>query len=459
MQDDPVETIMEKNRNVLFISYLFPPIGGSGVQRNLKYAKYLPTFGWQPLVITVKDIQYHQHDYSLLNEVSPKTPLFRTESIDPLRIAAVASSLRHRKIREASSSQNGTNEFHPPSKLLKIYRSMRDFFAFPDMQIGWIPFAIFTGIKLTHQHDYQLIFARSAPLSGTIATYILSKITRRPYILDFADGWTDDPHLSLPTRLHKKGHAWLERLIVGHANHVIVYSRDLAERFQARYPQLSERISILPNGYDPEDFEGITPASKKNDQIYRIVYMGSLYEHHTTNFLTLLKALRDIPNEALQKLEVLFIGHVNLNVDDYIKQYALTPVVKFLGYKPHAEALEYLASADATLLFIKDGDKTMVTGKLFEYIGIKRPIIAIIEPDGLAADILHQVGMDNAIISPRDTIKTSTIITLLVQKGMSISATAIPEIFDRKQLTKQLASIFDKVLLKQQEKKQSRNSS
>lgn len=430
---------------VLFISYIFPPVGGSGVQRNLKYVKYLPASNWQPLVITVKDIMYHVHDYSLVDEIPNEAIIVRTGSIDPFRIGGIIKQHKNKKQEKDTGPQSAIDEFHPPSHLMKAYRTARSFLAFPDSVVGWMPFVIIAGIKIFRQHRFQVIFARSVPYTGAIAALILSKLTYRPYVLDFADGWTDDPHLNAPSLMHKKGHAWLERMIVGRANHVIVYSDVLARRFELRYPWLSNRITILPNGYDPEDFSSVMPMPRDNPNKHRIVYIGSLYEHQIDNFLTFLGALRNLSQQDQEIVEVFFIGKVHFDANRLIMQYGLSSMIKLLGYKPHFEALSYLASADSALLFIKEGDKTMVTGKIFEYLGMQVPVIAIIEPDGLAADILRKVDMGMMIVPPRDVERLSKVIRKSICNSEENIKPTIPQIFNRERLTKQLAVILDKI--------------
>ena len=430
-------------KKVLFISYIFPPIGGSGVQRNLKYVKYLPRTGWQPLVITVKDVISHSHDYSLLDEIPADAVIVRTESVDPFRIGGILRRQKNSKQVGSPDSQPRVNEFRLPAPLIKVFRTARSFVAFPDSVVGWMPFVIAAGIKLFRQHHFQVIFARSVPYTGAIAALLLSKLTRRPYVLDFADGWTDDPHLNAPTVIHKKMHALLERMVVGRAHHVIVYSDNLAQKFKSRYPQIADQITVLPNGYDPEDLAGVQSIFRKDKSKQRIVYTGNLYEHQLDNFVTLLEALNRLLPHERGKIEILFVGKVHFDARSMVEQFGLSSIIRFLGYKTHSESLRYLASADAALLFIKEGDITMVTGKLFEYLGMQLPIIAIIEPEGLAAHILNQVSMGEMIVHPRDVEGLLQIIQRWMSKNNEIVKPQQPQAFNRKYLTEKLATVLE----------------
>ena len=145
---------------------------------------------------------------------------------------------------------------------------------FPDTCFAWIPFAFLKGYSLIKKHKIDAIVASVWPYSSAVVSYLLSKATGIPFILDFRDGWTDDPYLVRPTLLHKIAHRFLEKLVVSRANVVSVYGDYLRDRFAVRFPDV--RLEVLTNGYDPEDFVGIKPALK-NEGLRRIVYSGSVY--------------------------------------------------------------------------------------------------------------------------------------------------------------------------------------
>ena len=263
------------DKKVLFITYTFPPIGGSGIQRNLKYVKYLPAFGWKPYVLTVKMINFYVYDTSLLSEVSPETVISRTGSLDPLRLSTFLVSGFRFRARNKGPEKNPF--FSEGSKFVQIYRrAVRDFLAIPDPQIGWVPFAYVRGMQLIRKHELKIIFASANRLSATVVSHLLSRNTGLPYVLDFPDGWTDDPYLTYPTHVHKRLHAALEKVIVGNAAAVSVYGEYLAGQFRKRYPWIADHVHVLPNGFDPDDLKIIQPAERDRTK-NRIVYMGSLH--------------------------------------------------------------------------------------------------------------------------------------------------------------------------------------
>ena len=434
------------NEKVLYITYNFPPIGGSGIQRNLKNIKYLPKFGWIPFIVTVKMINYYVYDESLLFEIPSVAHVIRTGSIDPLRLSALI--LHGYKKKESIELGPVKNHFFTEgSRIVKIYRSLfRDYLSFPDSQVGWIPFAYYSGLKTIRKHNIKVIFASAHRFSAAIIAYLIAKKTGIPYILDFPDGWTDDPYFNFPTSLHRKGNNFLERLTVGNANAVTVYGDYLLNCFNKKYPWLKDHIHVLPNGFDRDDIKGIVPK-EKTDAKRRIVYMGSLYDHHQENLISFMKALKGLPDNVLKTTEVFFVGQYYAKAINQVYEMKLDNVIKFTGYVSHQLALSYLLSADASLLFIRTGDLSMVTGKVFEYLMVRRPIIACIEPRGICAGILNKVGQNQWIVSPDNSKGIADIIVKLGKLGWPRQQNDEEWInFDRKSNTQKLASIFDSVI-------------
>jgi glycosyltransferase involved in cell wall biosynthesis len=429
------------DKKVLFITYTFPPIGGSGIQRNLKYVKYLPFFGWKPYVLTVKMINFYVYDTALLSEVPPETVISRTGSLDPLRLSTFL--LPGFRFRAKNKGPEKNPFFSEGSKFVQIYRRIvRDFLAIPDAQIGWIPFAYVRGLQLIRKHKLNIIFASANRLSATVVAYLLSRTTGLPYVLDFPDGWTDDPYLICPTRVHKRLHAALEKVIVGNAAAVSVYGEYLAGQYRKRYPWIADHVHVLPNGFDPDDFKTIE-AVERDRAKKRIVYMGSLYEHHEGNFVVLLECLKNLPGAIREDLEVLFVGQHYEKAPNQVASAHLEKNVTFLGYISHAKALGYLASADASLLFVRAGDVSSVTGKVFEYLMTGVPIIACIETKGICADILAKAGRDQYIVPPDDPNKlVQTIVTMANQNWPRPMGSGWEQ-FSRRHNTERLGLILD----------------
>lgn len=423
-------------RKVLMITYLFPPCGGSGVQRNLKYVKYMPEYNWKPYVLTSKNITYHVYDYSLLAEIPKEAVIIRSNSVDPYRLAALfrPSDLQINSFNDRINT-NITNT------TLMYYRRLRDLFAFPDALVGWIPFAINSGLKVIRKYKIDIILGAGSCTEAIIAK-LLSLKANIPYVLDFRDGWIDNPYLPKPTPIHLYGHRILERYALINAAKICVYGDYLQGTFQLRYPSLANRIEIITNGFDPADCTNVIPAESSN-RLHRIVYSGSLYERYLPIFDSLLVALRSLPESLLSSLEVLFVGRVEIpNAEAKVANAKLQNHIKFTGYVSHHEALSYLLSADSSLLILPVGDVQAYSGKVFEYLMAKNPIIACVEPQGTCADLLRNAGQGNWIVSPGDSRKLSEVIANLASSGWPRIQTDQIELYNRKFLTKHLCTLL-----------------
>lgn len=429
------------NKKALVISYFFPPVGGSGVQRILKYVKYLPEYGWDPTVLTVKPITYSVYDYTLVETVPESVNIVRTESLDPLRISKRLVDARRSKTVHQDNPKKVHSGFAQDSKFIQMYRNLRTMFAWPDVQIGWLPFALRSGINLVRNEEIDIIVARIPPYSNGVLAHLISQRTGIPYVLDFADAWLDDPYIKIPTFLHRWGHTALERRVVTNSQAVIACSDVIQQNFLKRYPSLENKTHVLYNGFDPDDF-AYAPSAKTTSKKKEIVYIGSLYVHHEANFLTLVQAINLLPENLKDTLEITFVGQFFDKAAAICHENGLENVIKFSGYLPHQQAAEKLSSADASLLFVKPGDKESLTGKVFEYLTTTSPLIALIEPDGGLGNLLNMVGRGRWVVSPTDSAGLAQVFMLLAQEQWPRKASSNLELFDRNLNTGRLANIL-----------------
>lgn len=426
-------------RRVLFLAYLFPPTGGGGVQRSVKFVKYLLSAGWRPTVLTVKPISYYVYDPSMLNELPGEVRIERAGSLDPLRVSGIV-------LRDAKRAQGERRVQHPVfssgSRLVRVYRWVRSMVMFPDGQAGWIPFAVLKGLRLIRRDKIEVIYSPAAPSSSAVAALLLSKFSGLPFVIDFRDGWLDDEYLVMPTRLHRAGQAMLERAVVTNAAQICVYGRWLGDRLSERYPEVAARITEIMNGYDPADLEGVTPAPRESGKL-RIVYSGSLYPHHERVFGAFLQAMQALTEPERQSIEVLVAGQVFEGIEELIRRHAAESQVVLLGYLPHRDVLSILLSADASLLLVRAGDLASVTGKVFELLMVKRPVVALIEPAGEAARVLRTAGNDQFIVSPTDVAGAAAALRQLLRRP-AFDLPAAAEQFSRVEQTRELATVLDK---------------
>lgn len=426
------------SKRVLFISYLFPPVGGGGVQRSVKFAKYLPSAGWTPVVLTVKPISYYVYDATLLDEMPTTLHVERSGSLDPLRLSAI---LLGDARRSASKGQTSHPVYSSGSLMVKLYRRLRALLLFPDAQLAWIPFAYLKGLRMIHRLKPQVIYATISPFSSGVVAYLLSRRTGVPYVLDFRDGWTDDEYHSVPTRWHRKAHERLERVVVASAAGVAVYGNFLGERLSRRYG-IAERVKEITNGFDPADLEQVTPTQRCGAQ-YRFVYSGTLFPHHAEAFCALLEGIQQLNPDHRAKIEFLFIGNVYQEALQEVQRRSLADTVSMLGYMPHSEAIAYLMSADASVLLVRAGDFASVTGKVFELLLANRPILAAVEPHGEAARILSQADAHRWIAHPSDSKEIARTIGEMIDAGFPRPPQQAASRFSRVEQAKQLAALLE----------------
>jgi glycosyltransferase involved in cell wall biosynthesis len=384
---------MNNQVSALFVTYSFPPSGGSGVQRVYKFVKYLPSFGVATSVLTAKNFLKTTADASLLTDLDPNTVVIRTSSFDPMFVADFVN----RGVSKSSGTQQLASRWRISlRKALPLLLKIRNFMRLPDQYIAWFPFAFIAGLRHIKTLTNPVIVASLPVYTTALVAYYLSKWTGAPLVMDFRDAWTDDPYLELPTRLHRYLHNELESKIVGHAKHIVVYGEWLRQIYLKKYPHIP--TTVILNGFDSEDFKFNSPPMRDDKKI-RLVYSGSIFQYHLEFIEMTFAALQQIKDRFKDRIELVFAGDVQLtSFDDLVIKYELSEVVTKLGYIAHKDALKLLVTADALLFTIPRDDVSSYTGKIFEYLAARRPIISFVCEQGLGGKLLKDFGHDSWII-------------------------------------------------------------
>ncbi len=429
-------------KKVLFISYYFPPMGMGGVQRSAKFVKYLHEFGWEPIVLTVKDVFYHAHDPSLLNEVS-KTTIVRTESFDPLRIKQRLSSPIRKKINSHAPT-------HRSSIFHLINRHCFPWIFIPDTKVPWIPLAIREADRILQQHHIDLILTTSPPHSSHLIGLSLKKKRGIPWVADFRDDWKTEQFERGPTLMHRRLDRRMASRVVQKADKIVTVTDPILHNLIRLSHRNPKHFITIPNGYDRDDFDRSDP-SDSDPQKWTITYCGSLYpKRNPEQFLQAVsEAVHDQP-AIKEKIDIRFVGNVyEIDLTRMIEKYGLKDVVHVAGYISHQENIRYLMSSNCLLLLIaKDESKGIATGKIYEYLASGKPIFAIV-PEGEAEKMIikHARGV---VIPPDDGegMKAQLIRAFDLWKRKDLKIT-VPrwegiEQYERRNQTKVLADIFDR---------------
>jgi glycosyltransferase involved in cell wall biosynthesis len=370
-------------RQLLFITYYFPPSGGSAVQRSLKFVKYLAAFGWRPTVLTVRPehASFPDLDPDLASEIPHSTRVERTSAWDPY--ALYANVLGQPKEAVVSTGFLGEAETNLRQR---IARWMRANVFLPDARVGWVPFAAARGHRLLQQGGFDAVMTTGPPHSTHLAGLLLHRLHDTPWLVDLRDPWTGiDFYEDLPmTALARAIDGWLEMLVLNHADVGTVVSEAMGRELLAR---ASISLKVVPNGFDPADFEAVD--AKPPADRFVIGHVGNL--NMARNPEVLWKALAELrAPERMPELRIALTGNVEPAVLSTAADYGLNHLIDTFPFVPHRAAVERMRRATVLLLCVNRvaGAEGIVTGKLYEYVASGRPVLGIGPPAGDAARVL-----------------------------------------------------------------------
>ena len=427
---------------VLFFCYYFPPMGMGGTQRATKFVKYLPAFNWQPIVVTVKNVKYYAQDLTLLDDVS-KSKIIRTESLDPLRLffRIASSGEKTRALKPANGS------FSILNFLNKI---LVNWLLIPDSKILWLPFSIFTSLKLIKQNKVRIIFTTSPPHSAHLGGLILKWITSVKWVADFRDDWTGGESQPSPTILHSFLNKFFEKFVLKFADRVISMCDPLTENLRKKGSCFQTgKFLTITNGYDAEDFSGLikqTPHSK-----FTITHAGSISKvSDPQSFLKAIHSLFEQNPHLQDRIRIQFFGtDIFGNLNHLIKKYNLSKNIFPIKYLPHQEVLKEVMKSHLLLLVInKRTDEEIITSKVFEYLGAGKPIL-LISGEGEVAILIRKFKRGSVVKDKNIGEIKETIFKCydLYQKGcLKFSEPISLKQFDRKYLAGNLADAFSELM-------------
>lgn len=414
-------------KKVLFLTYYFPPIAGGGVQRSSKFVKYLPNFGWEPIVITVNDDPSQPKDETLLKDVG-KARIIRTKcNIIPHKL------LQNRYVREAL-----------------------DLILCPDINIGWLPYIREKVDEIIENEDISLVYTSCRPFSLNLEGMRIKKKYGIPWVTDFRDPWTLNTFFKPVTPVH----GWINRKIEKRAmelcDYYIANTESNLTRAYEVFPVLNTKSTWIPNGFDPEDFKSDKDGAynKKSNGMdsWNITYTGACY--HTYNPKDLLKIIREFIDDNKECGREIVINYAGSHFKCFLRyasKYNLESYVINHGYLSHADSVELIKNSDLLLLYLPDDDKasSWVPGKLYEYLASNIPIFAIV-PQGDTFDIINKSGAGIALT--HEEIESIGYKELENQYSKWRSCVNHAEInvkyitkYNRYVQTQKLANIFDKL--------------
>lgn len=368
--------------SILMIAYHFPPLrGSSGIQRTLRFCRYLPEFGWSPVVLTAHPRAYESVSDDLIGDVPDGVPVVRAFALNAARHFAFAG--RH------------------PGLL-----------AIPDRWSSWVLGGVISGLRAIKRHRIDVIFSTYPIASAHLIGLVLSRLTGLPWIADFRDPMAQDGYPADPTTW--RAFRWIEERTLRRARRAMFTSPGAIRDYRARYPDIpADRYVLIENGYDEEAFAEVSVDADKwappDSRRLVCLHSGIVYssERDPTQFFRALGALKRAGRIDATTVEFRFRASAN---DEQLARLAsengIEDLVSLAPPIPYREALMEMLAADALLVMQASNCNSQIPAKAYEYLRAGRPVLALTDPAGDTADLMHRARV--AQIIPLDSAEAIT---------------------------------------------------
>ncbi|MBR4299909.1 MAG: glycosyltransferase family 4 protein [Bacteroidales bacterium] len=438
-------------KRVLIISYYWPPTGGSGVQRWVKFARYLPAEGWQPVIYTPENPEQLAVDTSLEAEIPAEAEIIKTHIIEPYEL--------YKKFLQKSGHSKDAVEVNPvnaqnKSFLQKVAMWVRGNLFLPDPRCMWIRPSVNYLKKYLKEHPVDLIVTTGPPQSMHIIGMKLARKTGLPWIADFRDPWTKIfyfKHLSM-TRATERWHKKMEKKVLDAASAVVAVSPLVQQEFQE---MTQTPVELITNGFDECDFAGAgsTEAAGGKDKDFIITHTGLFAADGNPTVLweTLREKCMKDP-VFKERLKIKLIGKTDRQITESIEAAGLGDNLTDMGYQPHDKAVEEQRRASLLILPLRKEPeyKAVLPGKLYEYLASWRPVLGIGQPDGAMSMILNTTKT-GVVFNWEDKASVSRFIDLCWKnhlEGRLVVDDADISQFTRRNLTRRMAEVFERLTRK-----------
>ncbi len=393
-------------KRVLIITYYWPPSGGSGVQRWLKFAKYLPQYGWEPVIYTPENPEANTVDTALLKDIAPGTEIIKTKIWEPYSFYKALFGGKNNTSDGGKHIKANIIGSENKSFTHKLSLFIRGNFFIPDPRCGWIRPSIRYLVKYLREHPADVIVSTGPPHSMHLIAKGVSKATGIRWIADFRDPWTEIfyfKHLNLSKWAYRK-HRKLEQGVLDSADTVVVVSRQMQADFATR---TSTPVKVITNGFDHEDFIKAEPGSEEADgicgsgvdrqekQVFSLIHTGIFVDNGNPHHLwEVLGEKAAAEPQFKQDLQIRLMGQVDDSILQGISKAGLESNLCNMGYCPHNEVVQWQQRAQVLLLPLRKEPEAaaILTGKFFEYLAAGREILAFGPIEGDLAKALQETG-------------------------------------------------------------------
>jgi hypothetical protein len=423
-------------KKVLIITYYFPPAGGPGVQRWLKFVKYLPDFNIQPVVYVPENPSYPIIDENLVGEISSQAIVIKRPIFEPYGLAALFSKNKTKKISAGIIPSE-----RKQTKIDRFLLWIRGNFFIPDARVFWIKPSVAYLKNYIEENNIDTVITSGPPHSLHLIGMRLKNLVDIDWIADFRDPWTTiGYHEKLKLSAYASNeHNILERKVLNAANRIIVTSQSTKAEFLKK---TNQPITVITNGFDEEKV-----AKQTLDEKFSLAHIGSFLSER--NPIILWQSLSDLVKEVpgfAEHLELKLIGTISKDILDTIHSYNLSDYLNYLGYVSHQEALIHQRKSQVLLLIEINSRNTIsiIPGKLFEYMVSQRPIIAIGPRSSDFAQIIKETNTGVFFdYSEKEALKDSikSYYEKFLEGNLSVHAIGVEQ-YSRKKLTERLAELI-----------------
>jgi glycosyltransferase involved in cell wall biosynthesis len=433
-------------------------------------ARYLPDFGWRSVVVTCRPGAETVQDSALLKGLPDDIVVYRT--ICPALLETLSGvwrrtkSVIQRRPRSCShSSAAKDSQVAKPSNGSNVpVRSIGDWatwwFQVPDLKVGWVPWGVRAGIQAARRHRCKALYSSAPEFTSHLVALLTKRLTGLPWIADFRDPWRASPFRHLPYRSVDQFDAWLERCVIHAADRVVCNTEPVRQDFARRYSAMAHKFVTIPNGFDPDEFADIVPRRTVDASKTVLTHAGCFYGKRRPD--AIFQSLAQFERQGLPKHDVVLqlLGAEycdGVPLKEIAAKYGVTDRVRIMGEVPHRHALEYSRGSDIQLLvgFSGPGSDLQIPGKLFEYMGVGQPILALAPPHSAIAAAMNSVKGLGEVCNPDDPSAIAAAIKRLTDRYKCESGLR-PETgeplnqYHRRTQVERMAQLLDSIANRQQ---------
>lgn len=432
-------------KKLLIVAYYFPPSGGPGVQRVLKHVKYLPEFGWEPIVLTVSNGQYPARDESLIAQIPEATKVYKVPIFEPYDIYRFLTGKKKGSAIDVNVIKKDDQKSGFKERIAEFIRAT---VFIPDARMAWRFSAPKAIKKIVEDEKIDAIYSSSPPYTCSIIARNAKRKFKLPWIAGFRDPWTgfisSPKRWFIPSAIDKH----MEHSVFSEADAVECAWEGIIKDALGKYPKLDKsKFFHVPNGFDSSDFPDAEYS--RNDK-FTITYTGSMYgRRNPASFFEAIESLISSGKVNADEIRLNFIGRFGAEVEEMFARASFKDSIEVIPYMPHNDSIKELMLSEALLLVVDESKESeeIVPGKVYEYIGVGKPIIAIAPQSSAIADLIRETNA-GLIAHQSETDKIAEIFLKYYESwksGISDYAPLSSEIvkYERREAARKLAILLD----------------